>query len=65
MDKEDVDKDDVYAQNGIVTSHKKEWDDALDIFTESEESQMKTNTIYHLHVEVKKLTQMKLFTKQK
>ena len=37
----------------------------LEIITLSEVRQRKTNTIYHLYVESKKMTQMNLFTKQK
>ena len=58
MDKEDV----VYICNGILLSHKKNeilpfvkmWMDLEGIML-SEISQRKTNTVFHLHVESKKL----------
>ena len=37
----------------------------LEIITLSEVSQTKTNIMYHLYVESKKVIQMNLFTKQK
>ena len=52
MDKEDV----VYLYNGILISHKKEWNNAIcsNMDWPSYVTQRKTNTIwYHLYVESK------------
>ena len=70
MDKEDV----LHIYNGILLSHKKEWNNAicsnmdatwmdLEMIILSEVSQ--TNIEYHLYVESKKMIQINLFTKQK
>ena len=68
MGKEDV----VHVYNGILLSHKKNeimpcaatWMD-LEIVILSEVRQRKTNIIYCLYVESKKMGQVNLFTKQK
>ena len=69
MDKEDV----VHIYNGILLSHKKEWNNAIcsnmdapqDYHTKWSKSEKANIIWYHLYVESKKMIQMNLITKQK
>ena len=68
-------EDTVHIDNGILLSHKKEWDKChlqqatwmdLEIIIPSEANQRKIRIIwYHLYVESKKIVQINLFTNQK
>ena len=64
----------VHIYNGILLSHKKEWNNAIcndmdgprDCHSDWNKSDTKTNIIwYHLYVQSKKIIQINLFTKEK
>ena len=62
MNKEDV----VHIYNGILLSHKKEWNKAICSHRDGPRDYIKSDKekqIYHLHVESLKITVMNLFTK--
>ena len=54
---------------GLLSSHKKEWNNIIytniDGHTDYHTSWSQRQTLYHLHVESKKMIQMNLHTKQK